>query len=251
MWSIRVFWTISLMALIYSIVNQSFFWILSAFLFHYIISIFGNAICYHRYLSHRSFETGRNRKIFLLLTNLLTGQGSILYAVAIHRRHHKHSDTDLDPHNSKDGYFKNFFFTLNNFDYFVRKRISLPLDLVKDPIVLFFHKNYNSIWMSIILVSLIVDYRICLFLLTSVGLTTLHTNLVRTFLSHGKGKFFYRNYDTPDFSTNTRLQWLSLSESLHNNHHKYPTLYNHAILSNEFDHAGWIVRNFFEVVDNK
>jgi fatty-acid desaturase len=249
MWSIRIFWAVSLSALLYSIFFQSLFWILLSFLFHYIISIFGNAICYHRYLSHRSFETSRNRKIFLLLTNLLTGQGSILYAVAIHRRHHRHSDTDLDPHNSKDGYFKNFFFTLNNFDYFVKKRISFPIDLIKDPVILFFHNNYNYIWIAIILATSIVDYRISLFLLTSVGFTTLHTNFVRTFLSHGKGRLFYRNYDTADLSVNTKMQWISLSEGLHNNHHKYPNRYDQATLPNEFDPAGWIVRNFFEVVD--
>lgn len=247
MWSVRVLWLTGLCALAYSIIHQSLFYILAAFCFHYVISIFGNAICYHRYLSHRSFETGPKRKIFLLTANLLSGQGSILHAVAIHRHHHKHSDSKLDPHNSRDGYFKNFFFTLNNSNYFLEKQIRPPIDLIRDPVVLFFHKNYNRIWLAVVLGSSVVDYTIPLFLLTSVGFTTLHTNLVRTFLSHGEGKLFYRNYDTPDRSTNTKMQWLSMSESLHNNHHKHPNLYNHAISQDEFDPAGYLIEKFFKV----
>lgn len=247
MWSIRIFWLAGLTAIIFSILNQSLIFLLAAFCFHYIISIFGNAICYHRYLSHKSFETGPRRKIFLLITNLLSGQGSIVHAVAIHRHHHTHSDTSLDPHNSRDGYFKNFFFTLNGPEYFLKKKVRLPLDLLKDPVVLFFHKNYNRIWVILILATLIIDHNVTLFLLTSVGFTTLHTNLVRTFLSHSEGKIFYRNYDTPDFSTNTGMQWISLSESLHNNHHKYPNLYNHAVFHDEYDPAGYLVGKFFKV----
>ncbi len=247
MWSIRLFWILGIAAFIYSLVYSSIFWIIAAFCFHYVVSIFGNAICYHRYLSHRSFETGTKRKIFLLVTNLLSGQGSILYAVAIHRHHHKHSDTSLDPHSARDGYLKNFFFTLNSINYFEKKKIRLPVDLLRDKTVLFFHHHYLHIWAVILAFSLIVNWNIALFFLTSVGFTTLHTNLVRTFLSHGSSKFFYRNYDTNDLSANTKFQLLSLSESLHNNHHKYPHRYNQAVLPNEFDPAGFIVDKFFAI----
>lgn len=96
-------------------------------------------------------------------------------------------------------------------------------------------------------VALVINWNIALFLLTSVGFTTLHTNLVRTFLSHGTSRIFYRNYDTDDLSANTRFQLLSLSESLHNNHHKHPSLYNHAIFFNEYDPAGIIIEKFLKV----
>ncbi len=246
MWSVRLFWILGISSLVYSIVYASVFWILAAFCFHFVISIFGNAICYHRYLSHRSFETGPKRKVFLLLTHLLSGQGSIIHAVAVHRHHHKHSDTDLDPHNSRDGIFKNFFFTLNSVEYFLKKKIRIPHDLIKDSTIYFFHKHYLHIWLFILVSTLLIDYRITLFLLTAVGFTTIHTNLVRTFLSHSSGKFFYKNYDTSDLSANTQFQIISLSEGLHNNHHKYPNLCNHAIYQGEYDPAGSIVEKFFK-----
>ena len=245
MWSIRLFWILGLASLVYSIAYTDIFWIIACFCFHYTISIFGNSICYHRYLSHRSFETGPKRKIFLLAANLLSGQGRILHAVAIHRHHHKHSDAPLDPHSSRDGYVKNFFFTLNSMEYFEKKKIGIPIDLFRDKVVMFFHRRYLHIWIAILAVTLLINLNITLFLLTSVGFTILHTNLVRTFLSHGTCSIFYRNYNTDDLSSNTKFQLLSLSESLHNNHHRYPNSYNHAVYHNEYDPAGWIVKKFF------
>jgi fatty-acid desaturase len=255
MWFVRLSWIIGISSfiflIVYSFYNWSFYYLIITLIYGYVISFLGNSICYHRYLSHRSFNTGHKRKLFLLATNLLTGQGSVIYSVSMHRHHHKHSDTEKDVHSSKHSAIDSFFFSLNNFSYFENKNIRPPIDLLKDQTVLFFHKNYLLIWMSILILTSLIDWRISLICLSVVGMTTIHTNFVRTFLSHTSNRFSYRNFDTNDLSQNTKFQFFSLSEGLHNNHHMHPNLYNQAILSNEFDPAAWVIKNFFEKDNNK
>jgi stearoyl-CoA desaturase (delta-9 desaturase) len=53
---------------------------------------------YHRYFSHKSFETSRAAQfIFALLTNTAVQRGPLWWA-ATHRHHHAASDTPDDPH---------------------------------------------------------------------------------------------------------------------------------------------------------
>ncbi len=53
---------------------------------------------YHRYFSHKSFETSRVAQfIFALLGNLAVQRGALWWA-ATHRHHHATSDTPEDPH---------------------------------------------------------------------------------------------------------------------------------------------------------
>lgn len=56
---------------------------------------------YHRYFSHRSFEVGAWYEYLVLLLGPLSGSGSLLGWVGVHRMHHNHSDTELDPHSPK------------------------------------------------------------------------------------------------------------------------------------------------------
>ena len=256
MWPIRLLWTVSLASLIasiiYSVITLDFTYLIISIFYYYSICILGNTICYHRYLSHRTFETDLFRKTILLTANLLTGQGSILYAVSMHRHHHKHSDTTFDVHSSHDGYFNNFFFSLRSFKFFYKtKKVRPALDLVRDQQIMFFHKHYVMLWIVIITVLLILSWKITIFvLLASVGLITIHTNLVRTFLSHNNILSAYRNFETNDLSVNNTMQFLSLGEALHNNHHANPSKGNQAITQKEFDPVWFFIEKFLKV-DNK
>lgn len=52
----------------------------------------------HRYFSHHAFKTSRPVELFLFVSALMAAQGSAIYGVAQHRRHHAFSDTEHDPH---------------------------------------------------------------------------------------------------------------------------------------------------------
>src|SRR5690606_14340953 len=58
----------------------------------------GVGIGLHRYFSHHAFETCRAGRILLALWATWALQGPIRRWVADHRRHHRFSDVQFDPH---------------------------------------------------------------------------------------------------------------------------------------------------------
>ncbi|MEL7482935.1 MAG: acyl-CoA desaturase [Planctomycetota bacterium] len=64
----------------------------------YLITLFGVTIGYHRYFTHKSFKTPRWMAVVLAIMGSMAVEGSILDWVAHHRRHHRHSDQEGDPH---------------------------------------------------------------------------------------------------------------------------------------------------------
>ena len=239
-------------SLIATLYLSNIYWIILLFLYYYIVGIFGLSIGYHRYFSHRSFETGYKRKVLLLFLNLLSGQGTMISQVSIHRHHHKFSDTDKDVHGSQLSFLNQFFFSLKSDSYFLNEKNVRPaIDLIKDETVLFFHKHYFKIWFCVLIIAALIDWNLIFsIIIPCVGLCFLHTNFVRTTMSHKKLKGSYRNFETNDNSFNTmKYQWFSLSEGLHNNHHQFPKRYDHSVKVGEFDPAGQIIKRWF-LVDN-
>jgi stearoyl-CoA desaturase (delta-9 desaturase) len=59
----------------------------------------------HRLWAHRSYKASFPLRVFLMLVNSIANQGSIYHWSRDHRVHHKHSETDADPHNATRGFF--------------------------------------------------------------------------------------------------------------------------------------------------
>ena len=64
----------------------------------YVISGMGISMGFHRYFTHSSFKANRGLKIALAVAGTLAIEGPVLVWVADHRRHHKYSDKEGDPH---------------------------------------------------------------------------------------------------------------------------------------------------------
>ena len=64
----------------------------------YLLTALGITVGFHRLFVHNSFETNIIVKFILTILGSMAVQGSMLKWVAIHRRHHQHSDTEHDPH---------------------------------------------------------------------------------------------------------------------------------------------------------
>ena len=61
----------------------------------------------HRLWTHRSYKAALPLKLFLLLAYCVAAplnHFSVYTFVKLHRLHHKHSDTDADPHNANRGF---------------------------------------------------------------------------------------------------------------------------------------------------
>ncbi|MGE3618500.1 MAG: fatty acid desaturase, partial [Gemmatimonadales bacterium] len=67
----------------------------------YLVRMFAITGFYHRYFSHRTFRTSRAAQfIFAVLGASATQRGPLWWA-AHHRKHHRHSDTELDVHSPR------------------------------------------------------------------------------------------------------------------------------------------------------
>jgi stearoyl-CoA desaturase (delta-9 desaturase) len=64
----------------------------------YWVSGLGITVGYHRYFTHSSFKANRALRIALAVAGSLAMEGSVITWVSDHRRHHKYSDREGDPH---------------------------------------------------------------------------------------------------------------------------------------------------------
>jgi stearoyl-CoA desaturase (delta-9 desaturase) len=64
----------------------------------YLATAVGITVGFHRLFSHRSFETTGVVRFVLAALGSMAVQGPLLKWVAMHRRHHQHSDGPGDPH---------------------------------------------------------------------------------------------------------------------------------------------------------
>jgi len=71
--------------------------VIIAVVFYYISGL-GIAMGFHRYFTHLSFKAKPGMRIALAIAGSLAVEGPVLNWVADHRRHHKYSDREGDPH---------------------------------------------------------------------------------------------------------------------------------------------------------
>jgi stearoyl-CoA desaturase (delta-9 desaturase) len=64
----------------------------------YAVSGLGVTVGYHRHFTHGSFKAKRALRVALALAGSLSIEMSVIDWVATHRRHHKYSDKEGDPH---------------------------------------------------------------------------------------------------------------------------------------------------------
>ena len=86
-------------AVIVSLWGRGFHWVDGGLLLGmYVLTALGITVGYHRLFTHRAFETNKAIQFVLAVLGSMAVEGPLLKWVAIHRRHHQHSDTHEDPH---------------------------------------------------------------------------------------------------------------------------------------------------------
>ena len=82
-----------------SLWGWGFSWVdLGLLLGMYFLTAIGITVGFHRLFTHRSFETNGVVQFILAVLGSMAVQGPLLKWVAMHRRHHQHSDELEDPH---------------------------------------------------------------------------------------------------------------------------------------------------------
>jgi stearoyl-CoA desaturase (Delta-9 desaturase) len=202
-----------------------------AFLLSYLVRMFAITAGYHRYFSHRTYSTSRVFQFVLALVGATAAQNGPMWWAAHHRAHHRHSDTEGDPHSPG---LKGFlwahtvwFLTYRS----ARTDYTQVRDLAKYPELHFFNRHpfavpvlYGFLWYGLgIIAEAYSETTRWQLLLWGFFLSTLllyHATFTINSLAHVWGT---RRYDTRDDSRNNFwLALLTLGEGWHNNHHRYP-----------------------------
>lgn len=224
-------------ALVYQIVHGDLQdWIITAGV--YTVIAISLTVTYHRYLAHRGFEFRSDlvRRICTAICTIGSGFSSPVVWVAIHREHHRFSDTPNDPHQgSRIQNLVKLHFT----SMFIAPKIKYSADMLRDSWYVFLHDHYfklHIIWASILAIInpalVIAAYLVPLCLLWHAG------NLVNS-ISHYWG---YRNHATSDNSKNNWIVALVFFGEWHNNHHNSPRSAKHGEKWWEIDIAYWVIR---------
>ncbi|WP_326954677.1 acyl-CoA desaturase [Amycolatopsis sp. NBC_01286] len=64
----------------------------------YVFATLGVTVGFHRYFTHGAFKASRPLRIVLAVAGSMAVQGSVIFWVASHRRHHAFADREGDPH---------------------------------------------------------------------------------------------------------------------------------------------------------
>ncbi|WP_030451994.1 acyl-CoA desaturase [Herbidospora cretacea] len=230
-----------------------------AFVF-YMFTGLGVTVGLHRYFTHGSFKAKRPLKIALGVAGSMSLEMSVLDWVATHRKHHKFSDKDGDPHSPWR--FGTSFWAVTKgllyahmgwlFETERANREKYAPDLVKDPDIVKFHKMFpvlaiTSLALPAILGGLITwswQGAVTAFFwgtLVRIGLLH-HVTWAINSICHVFGD---EAFESRDKSRN--VWWLALpsfGESWHNLHHSDPTCARHGVLKGQIDLSAGLIRIF-------
>ena len=123
----------------------SFRLILEVFLSAQLTGMLGITAGAHRLWSHKSFEAAFPVRVVFMMANSAAHQGSIYQWSRDHKMHHKHTDTELDPHSIQYGFWYShvgWIFFRKTDAFREASRLIQMDDLKKDTVVMFQHKYY-------------------------------------------------------------------------------------------------------------
>ncbi|XP_011859774.1 PREDICTED: acyl-CoA Delta(11) desaturase-like [Vollenhovia emeryi] len=106
----------------------------------------------HRLWCHRSYKAKWPMRVILMVLQTIAFQKHIYDWVREHRVHHKFTDTDADPHNSKRGFFFSHvgWLMVRKHPDVISKGATIDMsDLEKDPIVVF-QRRYYAVLMPLL-----------------------------------------------------------------------------------------------------
>ena len=206
-------------------------------LLHWITGGLGITLCYHRLLTHRSFQTPKWMEYFLSILGSLACQGGPLTWVAVHRMHHAQSDQPLDPHSPRHGFFwAHMGWCLHAVTGVAtsEEKTKLAPDLAKDPVHAWLDK-VQLIWSAPLAWGLYAlgGWPFVIWGIFVRLVTVYHTTWAVNSAAHVWG---YKNYKSDDDSTN--LWWVALAtfgEGWHNNHHAFQFSARHGLKWWELD----------------
>ena len=206
----------------------------------YSLRMFAVTAGYHRYFSHRSYKLSRIPQFLLAFLAETSGQKGVLWWVAQHRCHHRHSDQEHDVHSpTQRGFWWSHvgWILSNQHDHYDPKAVA---DLARFPELRFldrYHWMPPTLYAAAILAMFGWSGLVWGFLLSTIALY--HCTFAINSLAHIAGT---RRFDTPDDSRNNWLLALvTFGEGWHNNHHHCMNSCRQGLRWWEIDLTFWVL----------
>ncbi|WP_128431872.1 acyl-CoA desaturase [Streptomyces cyaneus] len=229
----------------------------------YFVHMFGITVGFHRYLAHKAFRTGPVFEAIMMITGSMGAQGPLMWWVTTHRRHHRFSDREGDPH-SPNLHGRTLQQRLHGLWYAhmpwmlsdenSRWSVFAP-DVLRDRRLMYFHRTYPVWVVSGVILPGLIGWTVegsARSALTGV----VFGGLARIFLAnqaawmvgsvcHAIGGRPFANEDRS--ANNWPVALLTFGEGLQNNHHAFPGSYRHGVTWLEPDLSGWILAGLGKV----
>jgi stearoyl-CoA desaturase (delta-9 desaturase) len=226
----------------------------------YVVIGSGITVGFHRLLTHRSFKTSRLLRAGFAALGSAAAEGPVIDWVATHRKHHRYSDIEGDPHSPHVGHGSGWRGALAGFfhahigwvfsDMEVADEEIYAKDLLADPWIKFVDRTF-VLW---VVVGLAFSFGL------GVALTGTVTGGLLGLLWGGAARIFFLHHSTfsinsvchffgrKDFATRDESRnvfWLAIptwGEAWHNNHHAFPTSYRHGLRRWQIDPSAGMIR---------
>jgi stearoyl-CoA desaturase (delta-9 desaturase) len=231
----------------------------------YLFGTLGINIGYHRLLTHRAFACPRWLEHGLTVLGACCWQGSPMSWVAVHRKHHQHSDAPSDPHSPRPSFFwshMGWFLIWDPALYNIATYDRYARDLFQDRFYKWLERPaawqkvqwtqrlafpclgalVGGLWTGSWLGALQLGLS---WLVWGVFVRTVAVWHITWSVNSVTHLWGYRNYPTRDDSRNNWLVGLvSNGEGWHNNHHAYPRSAAHGLRWWELDVSYLTIRLF-------
>ena len=197
---------------------------------------------YHRYFSHRTYQTSRPFQFFIAFMAMTSSQKGVLWWGAHHRFHHQHSDQDQDVHSPKKGFWWSHAGWIMS-DLHEETDYSKIQDFAKYPELVWLNRHWTVPAFMFALATYLLG-GIHGFVWGGVISTVLlwHGTFTINSLSHVWGS---RRYETTDTSRNNFiLSMITLGEGWHNNHHRFPGTTRNGFFWWEIDITYYVLKIF-------
>ncbi|RAJ08341.1 stearoyl-CoA desaturase (delta-9 desaturase) [Chitinophaga skermanii] len=219
------------------------------------LSLFSQTFFQHRYAAHGAFTMSKGWEKFFFVVTYITQGSSYMSPKAygiMHRLHHAHTDTELDPHSPS--YSSNIFTmmwkTRTVYQEILHNKSTIDPRYTKNlPEWTWFDRFANSAVSRLLWVGIYIVF--FAFFATSPWQYLLLPIIITMGAFHGAivnwfaHKYGYINFKLRNTSMNLLfVDVLMLGESYHNNHHKHPASVNFGKRWFEIDPVYYLIRFF-------
>ena len=239
--TIVVMVTIHILSLV---AKQPKFWSLPAvtslLFFYWVTACLGVTLGYHRLLSHRSFVVPRWLERFFATCGAISCQHGPIDWVGLHRHHHSFSDTEVDHHNSKKGFWWSHMGWMFKDVEALKAVPKLSADLIKDPYYRFLNKYFLFLQIPIGLSLYAIGQKLGVggwaLVLWGIPLRLVvvyHITWLVNSATHCWGKAPFESGDSS--KNNAWVAALTFGEGWHNNHHAFPNSAKQGLFRGQID----------------